>query len=98
MLHSLILPGWGQIDNGKKKKAALFITAELICIGGYLYENYRIKHETLSKWDKDRLRTDRNSFIIYWMVSKLLGMVDAYVDAHLTNFDVTDITPEDLRK
>lgn len=98
MLHSLILPGWGQIDNGKKKKAALFITAELICIGGYLYENYRIKHETLSKWDKDRLRTDRNSFIIYWMVSKLLGIVDAYVDAHLANFDVTDITPEDLRK
>lgn len=96
MLHSLAIPGWGQLNNGKKKKSALFITAELFCIGGYLYENHRVKHEKVSDWERDTIRTDRNTFVIYWMVSKLLGLVDAYVDAHLSNFDVTDITPKDL--
>ena len=97
MYHSLILPGWGQINNGKKKKAALFIAAEVICIGGYLYENNRVKNDAMTDWERDNVRTDRNTFIIYWMISKVLGIVDAYVDAHLASYNVKDITPEELR-
>lgn len=97
MYHSLMIPGWGQIDNGKKKKAALFMAAEVICIGGYLLERHRIKNDPLTEWEKDVHRTDRNTFIIYWFVSKVLGIVDAYVDAHLASFNVNDITPEELR-
>ena len=98
MLHSLAVPGWGQIDNGRRWKAALFFVAEAVCIGGYAYMNYRVKHDDVSDWERDNLRTDRNTFIIYWMGSKLFGLVDAYVDAHLVDFDVSDITPDDLRK
>ena len=98
MYHSLCIPGWGQINNGKKKKAVLFFAAELSFIGGYLYNNYRIRHYPMSDWERDNLRTDRNTFIIYWMVAKVLGIVDAYVDAHLANFDVEDITPQKLQK
>ena len=96
MYHSLIFPGWGQINNGKKKKALLFFTAELIFIGGYLYENHRVKHDTVTDWERDKLRTDRNTFVLYWIGAKILGIVDAYVDAQFANFNVVDITPEEL--
>ena len=88
MYHSLFLPGWGQINNGKKKKAAFFILAEMVCIGGYLY----------TAWEKDNLRTDRNTFLLYWIVSKFFGIVDAYVDAQFADYNVRDITPADLKK
>ena len=96
MKHSLLIPGWGQLDNRKKKKAVLFFTAEIVCIGGYIYNYHRIRNETLTEWELENIRTDRNTFLLYWMLSKLLGMVDAYVDAHFADFDVTDITPEEL--
>ena len=98
MFHSLVLPGWGQLNNGKKKKAALVIAAELICIGGYIYENHRVKHDTVSEWERDNIRTDRNTFIIYWLATKLFVMVDAYVDAQLSDYDVRDITPGELQE
>ncbi|HDY90495.1 MAG TPA: hypothetical protein ENH82_20555, partial [bacterium] len=81
MYHSLLFPGWGQINNGKKKKAALFLIAEMVCIGGYIYKNYEIRHNDYSEWEKDILRTDKNTFLLYWLLSKFFGMVDAYVDA-----------------
>lgn len=97
MYHSLMIPGWGQINNGKKKKAALFFAAELICIGGYLIESHNVRHGDYTEWERNCHRTDRNTFIIYWMVSKVLGIVDAFVDAHLATFNINDITPEELR-
>jgi hypothetical protein len=96
MKHSLLIPGWGQIDNGKKKKAVLFFAAEIICIGGYIYNYQELSNEALTEWERENIRTDRNTFLLYWMLSKLLGMVDAYVDAHFADFDVTDITPKEL--
>ena len=98
MYHSLFLPGWGQFDNGRKKKAVFFLMAELVCIGGYIYVNHEINHGNYSAREKDNLRTDRNTFLLYWIVSKFFGMVDAYVDAQLADYNVRDITPEDLKK
>ncbi len=98
MYHSLMFPGWGQLDNGKTKKAALFITAEIVCIGGYLYMNQRLNDGGHAEFEKENLRTDRNSFVLYWMVSKVFGLLDAYVDAHLSTYDVESITPEALKE
>ncbi|MFC1490826.1 DUF5683 domain-containing protein [Candidatus Latescibacterota bacterium] len=98
MYHSLIFPGWGQLDNGKKKKAAMFFVAEMVCIGGYLYVDHDINTGDYSDFQKNNLRHDRNSFVLYWMISKVFGLIDAYVDAQLDNYDVEDITPEDLKK
>jgi len=98
MYHSLAFPGWGQIDNGKKKKAAFFFIAEMVCIGGYLYMNHELKHGDYTPFQQDNIRTDRNSFILYWMISKIFGILDAYVDAQLVNYDVESITPDDLKE
>lgn len=98
MYHSLAFPGWGQVDNGKKKKAAFFFIAEMVCIGGYLYTNHELKHGDYTQFQQNNLRTDRNTFILYWMISKIFGILDAYVDAQLVNYDVNSITPDDLKK
>lgn len=98
MYHSLAFPGWGQLNNGRKKKAALFFIAEAIFIGGYIYKTHDIKNGDYTDWEKDNLRTDRNTFLLYWMISKILGIIDAYVDAQLADYNVKDITPEELKK
>lgn len=98
MYHSLMFAGWGQLDNGKKKKAAMFFIAEVVCIGGYFYVNHEINSGGYSDFQKNNLRTDRNTFILYWMVSKVFGLLDAYVDAQLGTYDVENITPEELLK
>lgn len=97
MWHSLALPGWGQFDNGRKGKAALMIAAELVCIGGIAYESHRLSSKDISDFEREVITTDRNTFIIYWMLAKVVGMMDAYVDAHLADYDISDIAPQELR-
>ncbi len=96
MYHSLALAGWGQRDNGKKHKALMFIAAETVCLGGFAYLQYKLGDESLSALDKEMYRIDRNSFLLYWMIAKIYGLMDAYVDAHLATYDVSDITPREL--
>ena len=98
MYQSLFLPGWGQFSNGKKWKAALFCAAELVCIGGYIYENHQSKQGGLTEQERNSYRTDRNTFVMYFIISKILDITDAYVDAQLAGFDVKDITPKELQK
>jgi len=98
MYHSLWLSGWGQLDNGRKRKAALFIAAEAFFIGGFIYEQHLLNESGGNKFEQNRIRTDRNTFVIYWLGAKLFGMVDAYVDAQLRNYDVGDVTPTDLKR
>ena len=93
MWHSLALPGWGQLDNGRRWKAALMITAELVCIGGIAYESHRLSENGLTEFGREAIRTDRNTFILYLMLAKVVSMMDAYVDAHLADFNVSDIAP-----
>ena len=96
MLTSLMIPGGGQLANGSRKKAFLFIAAELVCLGGVIYETHLLGGKNLSSFDKELIRTDRNTFIIVWLGAKLFGMVDAYVDAQLKHFTVSDVTPPDM--
>ena len=97
MLHSLIVPGWGQLDNGSRKKAALFFAAELFFFGGYVYESSLVRKSDLTQYEREAYRTDRNTFVIYWFLAKVLDITDAYVDAQLAGFDVRDITPGELK-
>ncbi len=94
LYHSLAIPGWGQLLNGKKNKALLFAAAETVCIGGFIYTNVRYRNATGS--ERDALRTDQNTFLIYFLLAKVLDIMDAYVDAQFGNYDVRDITPEAL--
>ena len=36
------------------------------------------------------------TFLLYWLVAKVLDIMDAYVDAQFQTYDVSDITPPDL--
>jgi hypothetical protein len=91
-----VIPGWGQWENGRKNKAALFAAAESFFIGGYIYQQIRLSGSDLSASEKDVIRTDRNTFLLYWMIAKVLDIMDAYVDAQFRSYDVNDITPEEL--
>lgn len=98
LYRSLTVPGWGQWENGRREKAALFAIAETIFIGGFLYEQIRLSGDTISGPEKDAARTDRNTFLLYWMAAKVLDIMDAYVDAQFRAYDVSDITPDELAR
>jgi len=96
LYRSMAFSGWGQLSNGKRFKAALFFTAETVCIAGYFYERQQVLRGGLNYYDREVSRTDRNTFFLYWLGIKVAGMIDAYVDAQLASFDVVDITPPEL--
>jgi len=103
MLRSLILPGWGQLYNGKEIKAAVFATGEGALIYAYLhYHNEKNKYSELMKeaeenddtimknyYDarKEYYMEKRNEFGWYTALAVILCITDAYVDAFLKNFD-----------
>lgn len=96
MYRSLAVPGWGQMKNGRRLKAAFFFLAETVCIGGYLYKNTQYHNGDYTGPEKDALRTDKNTYLLYWILAKVLNIMDAYVDAQFSTYDVTDITPSEL--
>jgi hypothetical protein len=86
MLRSLIFPGWGQFYNGNYWKAGLAFAAETGLIATAVYWNQQAAHAT----DRDeRLLYQHNRNTAYWWLAGtiLLSMLDAYVDAHLSDFD-----------
>ena len=106
MLRSAVLPGWGQMYNGKPLKAAVIVAGE-----GFLV------YKALDELAKENEAVDRQSQFpvnspeyieaqndkethynlkvnyIWWAVAvHLLQMADAYVDAHLRDFSA-DLGP-----
>ncbi|UCD18052.1 MAG: hypothetical protein JSV44_03855, partial [Candidatus Zixiibacteriota bacterium] len=98
LFKSMLVPGWGQIGNGKYVKAGIIIALEATLIGTYLH--YRNKTDDaesdfLSAPESDRpwrfeeyedARDQRNRFGWYTATLIFLSMFDAYVDAHLARF------------
>jgi len=82
MVKSLLIPGWGQLDNNKKLKAAAFFLVE----GAMFYQiNYHNKryHKT---HDRDYLARRKD---YTWLISltHLYCVLDAVTDAYLYRFD-----------
>jgi len=100
---SAFIPGAGQIYNEKYLKAAVFISGQSFLISqtisfdhqmqaakrkrnGYdsnesPEEYYRLNNEYNAHW------RSRQSFIFWIGTSVLLSSIEAYVDAHLINFN-----------
>ena len=78
-----ILPGGGQIYNGKYLKAGIIITLESLAIWQSIEngQNYKIDKSN------DTYLTDRNKYAWWAFFIHIFGMLDAIVDRHLEPFD-----------
>ncbi|MBI5835622.1 MAG: hypothetical protein HZB25_00090 [Candidatus Eisenbacteria bacterium] len=105
MLRSALLPGWGQLTNGKWWKAVLvaglegYLAGSAVSAGrdvGRAEDSLRAAptlDDSLSIGISLQSARDRRAGFIWWTVGAVgLSMLDAYVDAHFKNFDVTPVT------
>ena len=102
MLAGLI-PGGGQIYNGKWLKAALFVAAEAYYVSRWqesrdFYVNYDDYDEGELPLSQNKYLENRNKFAWWIAAYYIMGMLDAYVDAHLATFppDSAAIGPPEL--
>lgn len=86
MLRSLVFPGWGQWYNGKRLKALLAFGAEAGLIANTIYQNQKVQSST-TRLERDYYLENRR-LSNWWLAGvALYSMIDAYVDAHLSDFD-----------
>jgi len=78
-----MLPGGGQIYNGKYLKAGIIITLESLAIWQSIEngQNYKIDKST------DIYLTDRNKYAWWAFFVHIYGLLDAVVDRHLVTFN-----------
>ena len=103
MLRSAVLPGWGQLYNDAYWKipvvwgvSSWFIYLWIDRNDNYLF--YKdLYNKSLSESSngnsqyknvRDFYRDDRDLYAIYIGLTYFLNLIDAYVDAHLFDFDV----------
>lgn len=82
-----LCPSAGQIYNEKWLKAAL-----LMGIDGYwIYKSFHYQDLHLEDPNKQYYEDSRNKYIWYSVSGYIYGIVDAFVDAHLSGFPKGDI-------
>ncbi len=89
-LLSLCVPGGGQFYNGKYIKGVFFAVGEAGLIYGWSWANRRAE-QAREEMDETRYNSSirsRNDFIWGLIGLVFISALDAYVDAHLRNFDV----------
>ncbi|HCY76072.1 MAG TPA: hypothetical protein DHV28_09145 [Ignavibacteriales bacterium] len=97
--RSLIVPGWGQIYNESYWKAPViwgimgwFVYAWIDNNNNYLnYKDLYVQNgESLNLEYRNFYRDQRDEFAIYIVLTYFLNLVDAYVDAQLFDFNVSE--------
>lgn len=92
-----IIPGGGQIYNGKYLKAGIILTLESLAIWQSIEngKNYNIENSN------DTYLINRNKFAWWAFFIHIYGMLDAVVDSHLEPFDQImegDVLEENIEK
>lgn len=100
MLYSALIPGGGQIYNRAYVKASVVIGLQSYLIGTALYHDSKIqdfKEKASSSNDtyfKEHYRQraaeykEKRTSDIWWIgITAALSVMDAYVDAHLADFE-----------
>ena len=87
LIRSALFPGWGQWYNGQKIKAILVLGGEATLIGYSIFYHNKAARST-EAYQRDYYEYNGNRFI-WWLAGlHVLSILDAYVDAHLWDFDV----------
>jgi hypothetical protein len=86
LLRSALMPGWGQWYNKQKLKALLVFGGELAIIGNIVYYN-QMAVKSVSSIERDFYKENRNRYYWWLFGIYLLNLLDAYIDAHLIDFD-----------
>ena len=107
-----ILPGGGQIYTRQYFKAALFIGAAGFFAGQTVYYHTRFSERAdelqatpatdaarrdLLRRQREFYRDNRDLNAAYFIGVQILSMIDAYVGAHLFDFDVDDDVSSQIR-
>ena len=105
VLRSAILPGWGQYYNESYWKIPIVWGVVGFCVYGWIFyqnnyidfrDKYReslINNSGLSSAylrSREFYKDHRDLFAVYVGLTYFLNLVDAYVDAHLFDFDVSE--------
>lgn len=99
VLRSAVVPGWGQLYNESYWKipviwgfAGWFIYNWINTNDKYITNQdiYIQTNEDIYRRRRDFYRDQRDNFAIYMALTYLLNLVDAYVDAHLFDFTVSE--------
>jgi hypothetical protein len=105
LLRSMVVPAWGQLYNASYIKAGIIGSLESFLIYQTIYyfrktsryEDLYTNDTTASRYSLflqyDKYRDLRNQHIWFLGITVFFSMFDAYVDAHLKNFNV-DLTPD----
>ncbi len=107
MLRSVLVPGWGQWVNGKWWKSLLVAGLEGYLVAGAIQAGRDVNRTEagmdsatlasasrlcLSTSDTLACARDRKVKYVWWTIGAVgLSMLDAFVDAHFKDFDVTPI-------
>lgn len=97
LLKSLVIPGWGQVGNGRRLKAGIYAGLQGWFIGAAFHyggqaSDFKELYEASTVDDQrndyyhlyeDR-RQERNKYIFFLGLTTLVSVFDAYVDAHLS--------------
>ena len=97
--RSAIIPGWGQFYNESYWKIPIIWGTAAWFVYNWidndrLYNDYKSLYQTTENEYYRKLRNfyrdQRDNFTIYMGLLYLLNLIDAYVDAHLFDFNVQD--------
>ena len=87
-----IIPGGGQLYNGKKIKAALMFGAQF-----WMLYQFQTNRSAYNLWDdgsymkpREYYRDNRNKYAWYSTFVYIYNLADALVDSHLSDFDEKD--------
>ncbi len=103
MFRSLAFPGWGQWHNEKKIKSAAIFCVETFFIASYFVNKNKLKDledeyfSRLTELNEDEIlqyendityyEDKRNKYAWYFVFAALYGMIDAFVDSYLKDFN-----------
>ncbi len=99
VLRSAIIPGWGQIYNHSYIKAPIIWGISAWLIYGWVHYNnlyidyrdrYLLYNSTRDLSNRNFYKDQRDLFAIYMGLAYFLNLVDAYVDAQLFDFNISE--------